>query len=257
MSQRIIRAWGLFEQTLVQARKRYSSTLMARVYSSLPFLFEGALDRAAPGSGVQVIKGHDHTENGGRALARNLVFSAGVGWAGQSQSSLAAGMGLYYCTGTGGSYTNFHEYTLNDDPIKNMAYQFAGWVSPGVDSEFDANDGSTVGLECEVVIAVAPSSSDETFNLRWENVSEGADVLLTGGVYSTAQSVSVLVADGETYHAVKFDDLPCIGGSRNKFSLAMDADISSVWLMSVICYESRARSAPESSASNNLRTQTF
>lgn len=261
MSQRIIRAWGLFEQELVRARRRYSSTLMARVYSSLPFVFETTLDRAAPGSGIQAMKGHDHTENGGRALPRNLVFSADVGRGDGSQSSpLDTDSGLYYFNYGAllSGFENFHEWSGNSAAVQGQGYQFAGWVSPGIDTtDATANDGSAAGLECSCIIA-ANQGTNVPIQFRWENVSEQASVLLPGGVYSSTVDVNLAATGTYEFHEVKFDDLPCIGGVRNKFNLQLTAEATTAaWLFAVVCYESRDRSAPQSSATNNLRTQTF
>lgn len=261
MSQRIIRAWGLFEQALVQARKRYSSTLMARVYSSLPYLFETTLDRAAPGSGVQAMKGHDHTENGGRALPRNLVFSADVGRGDGSQSSpLDTASGLYYYNYGAllADFRNFHEWSGNSAAVQGQGYQFAGWVSPGIDTaDAIANDTRDAALECSCIIA-ANQGTNVPIDFRWENVSEQASVLLPGGVYSSTVSVNLASTGTYEFHEVKFDDIPCVGGVRNKFNLQLETTATSaVWLFAVVCYESRDRSAPQSSASNNLRSQTF
>lgn len=256
MTSRIIKSWGLFEQTLVQARRRYSSTLMARVFSSIPHIAEGLLDRSAPGSGTQTIKGHDHGESGARGISRNLVFSADVGHGTDSGSTRK---GLYYVSTSASTYVNFHEDSSAPVEVQGQGYQFAGWVSPGVDNESTAVDGNPIGLECEAIIVLNCLTAIDDINFRWENATEQAGQILTSnGPYSSAQTVRLGATGTPTFAVLNFDDVPCIENTRNKFNLQINAGIAvNCWLMSVVCFESRERSEPQSLGSYNLRARTF
>lgn len=251
--QTVIKAWGLFEQTLVQARRHMSSTVMSRVFASLPFLFEGTLDRAAPGGGSQTIKGQNHAFDGGRQISRNLVFSADIGHGG---TNAVGPLGVHSLTVSAGFgvFKDVHETSAR---LSNT-YQFRGYVSPGVDTSETANDAAPIGLENYLIMQVQSLIGLDPIDFRWENVSEGATEILTGGVNSSIITVTNTGLGVFEFFELDFIDVPCIENAYNRFNLQVRVqELTTIRLMSVTCPETRARSAPKSAGTLNLRTETF
>ena len=253
----VVKAWGLFEQELAQARKHYSSTVMARVFSSLPFIFEGALDRPAPGSGSQVIKGQNHAFDGGRPISRNMVFSGDVGHGADNASSR---VGLHFIDITTGLGVTWHDiHSQAGAPFQDVPWEFQGYVSPGIDTALsNANDLSPCGLVCYTIVVINQPLAVGNVSFRWQNVTPNASQILTSGRESSVIVRNPGISATDTFFDETFTDLPCIGAAYNRFNFQILANVrTQVWLMSVVCTETRQRSAPNSAGTLNLRNEAF
>ena len=89
----IYKWFGSVDDELVAGDQWLDAEIMTRLYGFGNALFEGVLDRFAPG-GSQSIKGHDHATQGGRAVARGTAYTAGTGGAG----SIYGGSDLFTAT---------------------------------------------------------------------------------------------------------------------------------------------------------------
>ena len=87
-----VQKWfGRLETELAAHQQWLDADSLFRLFGFGNALFEGVLDRFAPGSS-QTIKGHDHAgyaNQGGKALARGTSYSAGAGNAGLFQCTIS------------------------------------------------------------------------------------------------------------------------------------------------------------------------
>lgn len=258
LKAKILRSFGQFDQQAARARKHFTAALMSKAYSGLPFLFEMVSGRAAPGAGSQLIHSQDHGRYGGRPLPRNLVFGGDIGWGDDSAASRVA---LFYVAATTGpligDWFSFGEGL--SAPLDSLEWLFEGYVSPGIDTPSgNATDGSTMGLETDLIVVVNQPAGTGDVHFRVKNVTSGAEQLLSGSQESSVVTVSPGASSTDLYYNIEFDDVPCIGDEWNRFDIQFKADAAShVWLEFVNGYETRERSEPAGNGSSNLRTLTF
>lgn len=256
LKTKILRSFGQFNQVTARARQHFTSALMSRCYTALPFLFEGVLGRAAPGAGSQMVHAQDHGRYGGRPLPRNLVWGGDIGWGDVSTNSRVA---MYYQNVTGGDVGTWISFAKGlSSPLDSLPWMFEGYVSPGIDTATgNAVGGSAMALEAHLIVVVNQPVSLDDVDFRIKNVTTGAEQILSSQ-YSSIQTVTPGLSSSDHYYDLEFTDVPCIEDEWNRFEVKLNAHVTShAWLEFAASAETRNRSEPDSDGSNQLRNLTF
>lgn len=248
----VARAMAAFDQAAAQIRKPLAAYIMQRVFGALPFLYEGTLDKAAPGGGSQLIKGHDHAVNGGHPIGRNLVCSADKGQAGPLLHPY-----LYILT-TLTIDANWHPVDQDcSSPVVNQDWHFQGYVSPGIHTpDGNAIDGNPIGLEAHLFLwvdtpnwAVPPEPATKDLSFCLVNVTPNAEGILGSGAacYSDTQ-VATITDETDQWFDLHFEEIPCIEDCWNQWLLCYsnpDGVLADQVCIGFLCIsETRERSEP-------------
>jgi len=164
-----VQKWFAKLETELAAHQQWlDSDSLFRIFGFGNALFEGLLDRFAPGSS-QTIKGHDHagySNQGGRALARGTAYSAGAGNDGLFQCSISVSNTWTVADDddnsalqrSGNTLAMFKVYVSEGFTTGGSGPYLWGWVNVG----FDVNgNNKTEDHQCRIYNATTASYSSE------------------------------------------------------------------------------------------------
>jgi hypothetical protein len=188
------------EQDLVADEEWLDSDAILRGVAMLNALYEGTEALASIGASSQSVKGHDHGSYGGRAVARNVVVSAGNGNNGLFTCPIPSASTWIIADGNGAG-------SRSDAGIP----MFVGYVSPGLSSS--GNPPTTAPYLTAWVYIYENQSDTSTVDLRIYNSTTG-----------TLSAVTTLGAGTVKRGWFPIDKVPCDGDAWNDFDLEVRSD---------------------------------
>lgn len=185
----VVRRMARMAKELSVAQRAVDAFQLRAIYAAMPGLYEWLWDQAPPASGVQEIKGHDHSgsgDDGGIPIPRNCILSVGFG--------------------------------QGDDYMWEISTSSAdgGWVP--ADKGYSPQRSTQVGYHWSPYVDIGLGG---TYLEGWVWVSDpgaNVDIRLYNGTTASASATTTHTGAGPI-QIIRIDDIPCSGDAQNDFTL--------------------------------------
>lgn len=215
----------VLEQWLVQDRHWVDPDVLGRISKNCNGLFEGTLDRAAPGAVSQTCRGHDHEDYGGLGITRNVVARFGMGMRQPWQVDVTTGESGSTTPSTVSSSWIPADRDSSAGGLRSTASvaHMVGPVSPGI-----TNTGTSSAPFLDAMVYVSASSISQT------------NYTVRVAIYSRDQTafsaVGTIVATGSSLSGyVYIDKIPCVGDQFNEFDIYIECTAQPVTVVVHSC----------------------
>lgn len=188
------------EQDLVADEEWLDSDMVLRAAAMLNSIYEGTEATAVMGASSQTVKGHDHGDYGGRAVARNVVVAAGNGANILFRCPIASAASWIKGDGEGAGTRTNAGITM-----------FSGYVSPGLDSS--GSPPSSAPYLTGWVYLYENQSALSTVEVRIYNDNTG-----------NTSAVTTIGAGTEKKGWFPVNFIPCEGDTWNDFDVEIKSD---------------------------------